>query len=179
MKYFTPELWASWQKPGYEKPPPEADPFVLYSAELEALRGRLQPGAFSFFSEADVHDGELMEFRVVDGSRPAPLREPARAWSAWLDHPVSVSLQVLDAWDKLLWSLQYKEVRKVAVNYSSEDYFLPGGSGFGDWGYHELTDAGAGFLRHEVLFSSRSTLLVEFRTVEVSSCAARAIASAE
>jgi hypothetical protein len=174
VKYFTPELWASWQDPGYKQPPPESDPFALYQAELEALRHRLEPGAFGFFSEADVHDGELIEFRVIDGSRPAPLGEPAREWSVRSDHPVGVSLQVLDAWDKLVWTLQYKEVRRVVVNYSTEEYFLPGGSGFGDWGYHELTDPGGGFLRHEVLFSSGSTLLVEFRTVEISSRQARA-----
>jgi hypothetical protein len=36
-----------------------------------------------------------------------------------------------------------------------------------DWGYHELTDAGDGFLRHEVLFSWGGTLLTEFRELKV------------
>jgi hypothetical protein len=35
------------------------------------------------------------------------------------------------------------------------------------WGYHELTDVGDGFLRHEVLFSSGATLLTEFRELTV------------
>jgi hypothetical protein len=34
-------------------------------------------------------------------------------------------------------------------------------------GYHELSDAGDGFLRHEVLLSSGAVLLVEFRDVSV------------
>jgi hypothetical protein len=36
-----------------------------------------------------------------------------------------------------------------------------------DWGYHELSDAGDGFLRHEVLFSSGAIVLVEFRDLSV------------
>ena len=48
LKYFTEELWASWGEPDYEPPPPEKDPFVLYRAELETLRPRLQADVFDF-----------------------------------------------------------------------------------------------------------------------------------
>jgi hypothetical protein len=41
------------------------------------------------------------------------------------------------------------------------------GNGFEDWGYHELNDAGDGFLRHEILFSSGAVVLIEFRAVSV------------
>jgi hypothetical protein len=40
---------------------------------------------------------------------------------------------------------------------------------FSDWGYHELSDCGSGFLMHEVLFASGSRLLVQFRDVQVES----------
>ncbi len=79
-EYFTPELWASWQSPDDSPPSSPADPFVLYRAELEALRSRVTPDSFAFFADADVHDGELLSFTIVDGSRPAPLAEPSRPW---------------------------------------------------------------------------------------------------
>jgi hypothetical protein len=34
-------------------------------------------------------------------------------------------------------------------------------------GYHEISDAGGGFLGHEVLFSSGATVLLEFRDLSV------------
>ena len=40
-------------------------------------------------------------------------------------------------------------------------------------GYHELSDGGDGFFRHEVLFAAKSTILVEFKTVDVRSDVAR------
>lgn len=162
MKYFTPELWASWQEPGYSPPPPEADPFLLYRRELEGLRDRVPPEPFAFFADADVHDGELLSFAILDGNRPAPLGEPSRPWHSSDEFPVRVELRVLDARDEWLWTISYSGVRRVHVQYDRplEPF---GGFGFEDWGYHELSDAGDGFLRHEVLFRSDSVLLVEFR----------------
>jgi len=172
MKYFTPELWASWNEPGYTPPPAEKDPFVLYRQELERLRDRVPADVFSFFSEADVHDGELLDFTIIDGNRPAPLGEPKRRWKLRGQHPVAVTLRVLDAWDRLVWNLRYTGIRRVEVKFSADER----GRGFDDWGYHELTDAGGGFLRHEILFSSDSILLVEFLHIEVTRIQARGTA---
>jgi hypothetical protein len=164
MKYFTAELWAAWQDPKWRQPPAEADPLKLYLAELESLRGRVNDEAFRFFAEADVHDGELLEFQVLDGGRAAPPGQPGRTPATRTEYPVGVVLRVLDGGDKLVWTLEYRQVRRVVVNYPGE-LFHDEGRGFGDWGYHELSDSGGGFLRHEVLFASGSTLLVEFREV--------------
>jgi hypothetical protein len=41
------------------------------------------------------------------------------------------------------------------------------GHDFDDWGYDEFGDAGEGYLRHEILFSSGSIVLVEFRHLSV------------
>jgi hypothetical protein len=167
MKYFTPELWASWADPDYTPPPPERDPFRLYRAELETLRHRLEPSAFEFFADADVHDGELLDFQVIDGSRPAPLVEPARRWAYRHDYPVRASLRVLDSADKLVWTLTYSHVRRLSLSLFLASLPLGRGVALGTGGYHELSDAGHGFLRHEILFASDSTLPVEFKTVEV------------
>jgi len=85
-----------------------------------------------------------------------------------MNYPVRVELVVLDAMDEFVWHLSYSVLRRVVVDYpGQETLFYQEGEGFGDWGYHELTDAGNGFLRHEVLFASGSTLAVEFRGLAV------------
>ena len=79
-------------------------------------------------------------------------------------------LRVLDAWDRYVWTLRYRGVRRIEVRFSGDSKW---GGGFQDWGYHELTDAGDGVLRHEILFRSDSTLLVEFEQVGVERSDAR------
>ena len=181
MKYFTREYWFSLQSRDYTPPPEAESPFRLYHAELALLRERLAPEVFGFFSEADVHDGELLEFTVVDGNAgPHRSESPHGNGRASLGFPVRVHLRVMDAHERLVWTLNYSAVRRCVVQYNAEADLFPSGSGggfgFGDWGYHELRDVGAGFLAHEVLFATGSALLVEFQQVEVRSGDARAAA---
>jgi hypothetical protein len=172
MKFFTKDLWLDLQK---TNPTNDIDLRVksasdAYRAQLDTLRSRLNDEAFYFFRDADVHDGELLEVVIVDGSRPARLSEPVRPWTTPRNHPVRVVLSVLDALDKLVWRLSYKTVRRVVVDYPTEHpLFFQNGNGFGDWGHHELTDAGNGFLCHEILFATGAVLLFEFAEVDVSS----------
>ena len=69
------------------------------------------------------------------------------------------------------WTLRYAHLRRLLVDFPSEEpQFFDRGGGFEDWGYHELRDAGDGFLRHAILFSSGAVVLVEFRDVSVERC---------
>ena len=178
MKYFTKALWigaqqlaassadenhALWQKAIRE-----------YRAELETIKGRLPRDALKFFTEADLHDGELLEFQVLDGSRPAPLGQPSDPWARVGGYPVRVKLTVLDASDRFVWRVEYRVVRRAILDFPTDaPLFGHADGGFGDWGYDELSDAGDGFLRHEVLFSSGSNLLPEFRDCAVECAEAR------
>jgi hypothetical protein len=148
--------------------------------ELEALRGRVGADAYVFFAKADVHDGELLTLSIIDGNRPAPLDQPPREWTSEPGFPVGVSLRVLDAYDRFVWTVEYGQVRSVRIHYSAEADLFPSGSGggfgFGDWGYDELRDAGNGFLVHEVLFATGASVLIEFKDVTVRSVPARAAA---
>lgn len=101
MKFFTRELWLSAQKLGNLKTYDEQwqKAFDEYRDQLETLRGRLNESAFRFFSEADVHDGELLDLAIADGSRPARLSEPVRVWKRSGDNPVRARLTVLDSYD--------------------------------------------------------------------------------
>jgi len=172
MRYFTKDLWIEAQSSatGSGNPSKWDRAFEEYRAQLEKLRVRIPNAAFEFFAEADVHDGELLDLRVINGSRPAPITERPRSWRSNIRFPVRVELTILDAYDKLIWTLSYGLLRRAQIDYPSADpLFYSSGDGFGDWGYHELTDAGDGFLRHEVLFATGATLLFEFQTIEVSS----------
>jgi hypothetical protein len=170
-KFFTKELWLSAQNPNnlkaYDRDWQRA--YEEYRAELETLKPRLAIEAYKFFAEADVHDGELLDLVVADGSRPAPLPEKARPWTEPGNYPVQVRIEVLDSYDKLVWHLWYKNVRRLIVDFpTQEPLFYSAGEGFGDWGYHELSDAGSGFLRHEVLFATGAILLFEFKELDLS-----------
>jgi hypothetical protein len=181
MKYFTKSMWRGSQQAG-----PEGDAnhvqwqraIEVYRANLDALRGRVGERAYDFFANADVHDAELLDIHIHDGSRPAPLGEPARPWHSLTSYPVRVELTIMDALDEHVWRLVYSSVRLVLIDFPSDDpLFYRGGSGFEDLGYHELTDAGDGFLRHEMLFSTGAILAFEFNEVVISSTPARASTS--
>ena len=178
MRFFTKGLWLSAQNPDklklYDEEWQRA--FDGYRAQLDALRPRLSEDCYKFFAEADVHDGELLDLVLTDGSRPAPVSEPVRAWASSGDNPIRASLEVLDSYDKMIWRLAYKRVRRVVVDFPTEEpLFYSDGEGFGDWGYHELSDAGNNFFRHEILFATGAVVLFEFREVSVS-CMPRQIA---
>lgn len=172
MRYFTKELWSGAQGSGDTEENSNLWDRAIkeYREQLELLRPRVAPPVFDFFSSADIHDGELLEVRVVDGSRPAPIDEPARRWSRPTQFPVRVELSILDAYDKLIWELSYSSLRRVVIDYpSAHPLFYSSGDGFGDLGYHELTDAGDGYFRHEVLFATGASLLFEFQAMQVAS----------
>jgi hypothetical protein len=148
--------------------------FREYREQLATLRSRLNEDAYSFFDNADVHDGELLELRVVDGSRPPPLSEPRRPWDTVCNYPVKAEITVLDAFDQFVWTISYSSLRRTTIDYpGAEPLFYRTGEGFGDWGYHELTDAGDSFLRHEILFATGSILMFEFKHVAVRKAPAR------
>lgn len=132
--------------------------------------------AYLFFDEADVHDGELLELRLVDASRPAPLSDPSRPWRTVVTFPVKAELAVLDAADQFVWHVSYSTLRRVTVDYPGEQaLFYQTGEGFGDWGFHELTDAGNGCLRHEILFATGSVIAFEFKDFFVNKTPARSL----
>jgi hypothetical protein len=170
MRYFTRELWLSAQETG------KAEQYGQdwqratdnYNAQLKALQPRLSQDAYNFFVAADVHDGELLELVVENGGRSDVLAKRPRPRKTSRKYPVRAKLTVLDANDTLVWRLSYGSVRRVVFDFPTGDpLFYHEGDGWGDWGYHELTEAGNGFLRHEVLFATGAILLFEFKEIAV------------
>jgi hypothetical protein len=172
MKYLTRKRWAGVRAGNADSGHAASWGKALraYRGQLEGLRGRLPEHVFAFFDRADIHDGELLHLDIRDGSRPAPLDQLPRPWIVPGDHPVRVELAILDTYDRQVWTLQYSAIRRILVDFpSNKALFYQDGDGFGDVGVHELTDCGDSFFRHEILFATGATLLVEFKEVEVRS----------
>jgi hypothetical protein len=115
-----------------------------------------------------------LRIRDFDPLSPRLVDEPDESGSddgPW-EGPYQVTVELIvatsDARFDTQWTLLYAHIRRILVDFPTESplFFDPGG-GFEDWGYHELSDAGDGFLRHEVLFSSGAIVLIEFRGVSV------------
>jgi hypothetical protein len=179
VKYFTKQLWSDLQESGeagLDASRRWDENAAAYVGELDSLRERLPPDVFDFFKNADVHDGALQHLRIrdFDPLSPSPADEPDDAESD--DGPregryqVTVELIVCTSDERFdtQWTLLYGHIRRILVDFptASPLFFDPGG-GFEDWGYHELSDVGDGFLRHEVLFSSGAVVLLEFRDLSV------------
>ena len=168
MKYLTRDLWEDLQDEAKGKAAAaEWDRnLTAYLKELEELKGRLTEDAAEFFSKADVHDGHLQRFTLAEPLVEYPDDEEAEPLPQ--NDPVRVDLAVLDGNADWVWRLSYAHVRKAHVEFpTASPLFYSTGEGLGDWGYHELTDAGGGFLRHEVLFASGATIVIEFKDLRV------------
>jgi len=74
-----------------------------------------------------------------------------------------------DIVDQHCYILEYRDLRKIDVNFPGKVQLLPIGmyTNFGDWGYDQLRSPEKGLFRHEVFFSSGATTAVEFRDVSV------------
>jgi hypothetical protein len=168
MKYFTRERWKAVQRPNRAASDAWRADLEKYSQELKAILARHPADFRSFFEAADVHDGELLSCNILDGGRIPSANEKPRPWNNETPFPVAVELEVLEATGKVSWKLRYSLCRRAAIDFPTDSpLFHTEGHGFGDWGYHELSDLGNGFLRHEVLFASGSTILVEFKELRV------------
>lgn len=165
MKYFTKELWAGVNGRGKYK---EREAHEIwdrnleaYTRQLELVRPRLSEESYRFFANESLHDGRLLAFIAGDGidhdiHRSARFDINARN--------TSVRLKVLNAELNALYTLDYTEVRRVLFDFPSHrPLFHREGDHIADWGYDELTAPDEKYLRHEVLFSSGATILVEFK----------------
>ena len=166
MKYFTKDLWRGWnnQGPIDDKRAAEIgnEAFNNYRHELEQLRPRLGPQAYEFFTTENLHDGRVLSFTVGDG----------------IDHEVggvkpfdinarqtAVKIQVFGSEMDVLYTLSYEGIRRVVFDFpSDEPLFYQEGGNIGDWGYDEVSAPDAKYFRHEVLFSSGTSIVIEFKT---------------
>ena len=177
MRYFTKEMWAGWQHVGLSEAEEDARAESAqrdferrartYWKQLDRLRGRLDASSFRFFRDVSMHDGRVIAIQVTDDTRAAKVRRGPRAPAppaVTIEAVPYVSLGIRPP----VYRLRYRGVRRLVIDFPSDRPLFPSAeNGFGDWGYDELTAAGRYHLRHEILFSSGATFLVECGGVAV------------
>lgn len=163
MKYFTKEIWSGHNS--RSKSDWAYEQSVLntreYTRQLEELKPRLTEEMHRFFTTENLHDGRLLDFTAGDRIN-FDVHGPDKFDISAHDH--SVQMRVLGENLDVLYTLRYAGVRRAIFDYPTDDpLFHEEGRHIDDWGYDELTDAGGGYLRHEVLFASGTTILIEFK----------------
>jgi hypothetical protein len=163
MRYFTGQLWLDINKPGSKAAMEEWDRrLAAYVQERDKLLPELNARARWFFKRVSLHDGTLTRMEVGDRI-DNPTAEGRRGDVG--RRRAAVRLFVLSAEFDSIFTLEYKDVVRVELNFPGPTKLFPAGlyPNFGDWGYDELSCVGKGVFRHEVLFSSGATIIVDFQ----------------
>jgi hypothetical protein len=165
MKYFTKDLWLAWNNQGSIDPKKAIEigneAFDNYRHELERLKPRLGAQTYEFFTRESLHDGRVLSLIVGDGINHEvggvkPFDINARQ--------TAVRIQVFGSEMDVLYTLSYEGIRRVVFDFpSDEPLFYHEGDNIGDWGYDEISAPDAKYLRHEVLFSSGTSVVIEFK----------------
>lgn len=165
MKYITKKHWAGWnsrdKKTSQWAFEDSEKKFKEYAKQLEKLRPKLNKRNFEFFQKG-LHDAQLISFSSGDGldldlesSKPLSLKS--------FSGETLVKMKLISKWFDAIYDLKYKKVSKAVFDFpSNEPLFWGIGSDIGDWGYDELSQVDEKIFRHEILFSSGTTILIEF-----------------
>ncbi len=163
MKYITRELWAGWNSKD-EKIRQWAHEetkrrFKEYEQQLEKLRARLGEENFNFFKNG-LHDGRVITFSVGEGIDLDYEKEETFSLDEFSE--TKVQIEVLEAYFEEIYSLKYEQVQRVIFDFPTETPLF-GGYSLNDWGYDEVSAIENDYFRHEILFSSGTTILIEFQ----------------
>jgi hypothetical protein len=158
MRYFTKQIWRGLQdERSLGRWARQWDQNSrAYRRQLLRLKGRLGARAFRFFTHHLLHDGRFICLQV----REREVSLPQASFTTKVEIEVMAGTSAAT-----LYRLQYLDVSTIRLDVpSNEPLFLTGsGARIRWWGYDELTAAKGGRLRHEILFDSGSTLLIEFK----------------
>ena len=130
---------------------------AVYAERLEQLRPRLSQRNYRFFKNG-LHDARLISFATGDGLHIDFAKNGSVAINDF--YRTSAEMKVLNAEFDAIYHLKYKGVSKSVFDFPSDDPLW--GKNIDDWGYDELSEVNETVLRHEVLFSSGTTILIEF-----------------
>jgi len=162
MEIVTKEHWRGWNSDDDEVQEwarkSSDENFKIYAERLEKLRPRLKERNYQFFKNG-LHDGRIIAFSIGEGLHldleENPLLDINKDFSK-----THVQIKVIDAYFEAIYDLKYEQISKVIFDFPSESPLW--GTSIGDWGYDEISEVDEKTLRHEVLFSSGTTILIEF-----------------
>jgi hypothetical protein len=141
----------------------------LYRRQFNALKHRLPNDVWTFFDSVSLHDGTLLALRVGDD---VDKRYPTYGSVIVNKRQLSVELEVLNHDETWLFAVRYERLHRVAFDFPTADpWYLRfadrGSNPIDDWMADEVTAVDEKVLRHEVLFSSGATLLLDFETISL------------
>jgi len=145
----------------------------LYRRQLNVLRPRLPDDVWTFFDSVSLHDGTLLVLRVGDD---IDKRFPTHRSILVNKRRLSVELEILNHDETRLFTLRYDRLHRVVFDFPTavpwySRFADPASDPIDDWMSDEVTAVDEKVLRHEVLFSSGATLLLEFETISLRSTA--------
>lgn len=161
MKYFKPDYWLDLQSIESINEIDEQWEISInkYIEQLEGLQPYLSQRNYKFFRYESLHDGYVVNLNIQNRNVLSMKETGSYRNTRTLTDPIFISIEVLSR--DYIYTLKFSKVTRFNID-SPEEKMLPGSSGLGDWGYAELTKADLNTFRYEVLFSSGSTILIEF-----------------
>jgi len=172
MKYFTREQHDRANSGDAQEVAASSEEFnrscELYRKQLDELRTRLGD-AWSFFDTVTLHDGTLLALRIGDDLDKL---FPTYACLLVNRRNLSVELEALNHDETQLYTLRYARLHRVMFDFPSPKPWYSrfsdrASNPIDDWMADEIAAVDDHILRHEVLFSSGATLLLEFEKVTV------------
>jgi hypothetical protein len=162
MKIITKKHWLGWNSNDKEVSDwamkSSDENFKIYAERLEKLRPRLKERNYEFFKKG-LHDGRLISFSVGEGLHLKLENNPLLTLRDF--SKTRVWIKVINGEFDAIYDLKYERVSKVVFDFPS-DLPIFSWNSIDDWGYDEISEVDENILRHEVLFSSGSTILIEF-----------------
>jgi len=159
MKYYTKELWAGINQRDRKRAEEAERQWCkndrMYQKYLKRVRPQLTKSAKNFFGKVNLHDGALISFSTGDVIKRKKHFVSPKSFA---------EINVVESTGKYVYTLLYAELRKCLVDYhpdaphSAGDYWT-----YDDWGYDEFSLTRDKWMRHEILFLSGATILLEFR----------------
>ncbi|EGW39340.1 hypothetical protein [Desulfosporosinus sp. OT] len=151
MEYFTEDLWNRINSSDFDEKKKARDQWKLndeaYTIKFQSLEARFSKKAFDFFKRSSLHDSSLNDIVIEH-------KEFGRA------KKITVSIILTD--QERVWTITYKKVSKISVDYVKKKGLYNNQKGFDDFGYDEFLDVDEDTLSHEILFASGAKSLVHF-----------------
>lgn len=153
MQYFTNELWSRINSESpieREQADHEWEQNVeAYRKVFEISKQKLSKKFLKMYFDAKgFHDHDFVSFEIIQPKR-------------WASDPIKVTIVVSDGESK--WTLTYKKVKKLTMNYDSTIEEHMSKWGIYTWGYDEFLPVDEDYLTHEVLFASGASILIHFK----------------
>ncbi|MFE4569799.1 hypothetical protein [Paenibacillus chitinolyticus] len=152
MKYFKQELWQEMNTGDItlmEKAEEEWNKnSKQYWDQYKMLENKLPKEIFELFKQKDFHDFRLKEYKIIHHT---------------YGEGTPVNLHLILTNDEETWLLEYSSIKKMKIDFETEELQGDYQRGFDDFGYQEFLEVDENIISHEILFASGAQVLIHFQ----------------